>query len=67
MQFSYNLYKKHYEKVQQKKKDYIKYPGHEREEWAHKDEKQGPIWGPLGAGALMIGLVSGAIYFVNMK
>ncbi len=39
MQFSYNLYKKHYEKVQEKKKDYIKYPGHEREEWAHKDEK----------------------------
>jgi hypothetical protein len=36
MQFSYSLYKRHYDKIQLKKMEYKKYYGHDREIWEHK-------------------------------
>lgn len=53
--------------MQSKKKDYVKYETKSDTEWAHKDEKGEPIWKTLGVGAAMLGLATGAIYFVNMK
>lgn len=34
MQFSYNLYKKHYEQVQTKKKEYKRFSGNEKAYYA---------------------------------
>jgi hypothetical protein len=67
MQFSYTLYKRHYEQMQLKKMEYQKYFGQEREMWAHKDEKWQSIWTTLGLAGLMVGLIGGAVYIVHLK
>ena len=53
--------------MEAKKREYYKVPGQNREEWVHKSEKDGDYWYSVGVGAMMIGIISGAIYIVNMK
>lgn len=52
---------------EKKQKEYTKFQGHEREHFAHKSEKEGPMWGSIGVGALIVTLISGAIFAVNIK
>jgi hypothetical protein len=67
MQFSYNLYKKHYEEIQRKKMEWVKYPGHDRELWAKKTERGEPQWKTLGLASLIAALAFGAVVVVNYK
>ena len=39
-QFSYKLFKKHYEEVDAKEKEYKKFVGQGQEYWVHKNEMQ---------------------------
>ena len=67
MEFSYNLYKKHYEKYQEEKKKYKKYSGNNRDFYVKDDEPFEPTWRNVGISCALLGITVGAFWVVNAK
>lgn len=65
MDFSYNLFKKHHEKYEEKKKNYTKYYGTDREFYARNDEPVQPPWKSIGVSVAMLGITASAYWMVH--
>lgn len=63
--FSYKLFKQHYENVEQPKAEYQKYEGQNQSYYARKDEQGEKLWKQVTAGSVGLLIILAAYYYTN--
>lgn len=63
--FSYKLFKQHYEQMEQPKAEYQKYEGQNESYYARKDEQGEKPWRQVAAGSAALLIVLAAYYYTN--